>query len=111
MTTITPKNAGEVRNWRQRNHARQSEGGVIYVRAKHGRSMTWSDAVDEAICFGWIDTTVRPIDDRHYAQRFTRRKKGSKWSQVNVKKVERLTAAGLMSRAGLEQVELAKAAG
>src|SRR3546814_20293262 len=59
MTTITPKNAAEWRTWLQRHHAKETEVWVVYVKSKHGRSMTWSDAVDEAICFGWIDKIGR----------------------------------------------------
>jgi uncharacterized protein YdeI (YjbR/CyaY-like superfamily) len=109
--TITPKNAGEWRRWLQKNHARETEVWLVYVKSAHGRSVTWSDAVDEAICFGWIDTTAQPIDDKHYQQRFTRRKRGSKWSHINKEKVKRLTAEGRMAKAGLAEVELAKKSG
>jgi uncharacterized protein YdeI (YjbR/CyaY-like superfamily) len=108
VATITPKNASEWRTWLERNHARKTEIWVRYVKAKHGRSMTWSDAVDEALCFGWIDTTVKPVDDKYYEQRFTQRKTGSKWSLVNRRKAEKLIADGRMTEAGLEQIELAK---
>ncbi len=108
MATITPKNAGEWRVWLEKNHARATEVWVVYVKSAHGRSMTWSDAVDEAICFGWIDTTVKRIDDKHYMQRFTRRRAGSKWSAVNKAKVAKLIEAGKMGKAGLAEVELAK---
>jgi uncharacterized protein YdeI (YjbR/CyaY-like superfamily) len=106
--TITPKNAAEWRAWLAKNHARKTEIWVRYVKAKHGRSMTWSDAVDEALCFGWIDTTVKPVDDKHYEQRFTPRRAGSKWSLVNRKKAEKLIAEGRMRKAGFEQIERAK---
>jgi len=111
VATITPKNVAAWRAWLEKNHARATEVWVRYVKAKHGRSMTWSDAVDEALCFGWIDTTVRPIDDKHYEQRFTRRKAGSKWSMVNRRKAEKLISDGRMTPAGLEQVEVAKRRG
>jgi uncharacterized protein YdeI (YjbR/CyaY-like superfamily) len=108
VATIQPKNTGEWRAWLERYHDRKSEVWVRYVKAKHGRSMTWSDAVDEALCFGWIDTTARPVDDKHYDQRFTPRKIGSKWSLVNRRKAERLIAEGRMTTAWLHQIELAK---
>ena len=108
---IAPASVAEWRAWLVANHARASEVWVRYVKSKHGRSIAWSAAVDEALCFGWIDTTVRPIDDRHYEQRFTRRKPGSKWSLVNRRKAEQLIADGRMTAAGLAQVELAKASG
>ncbi|MBL8949591.1 MAG: YdeI/OmpD-associated family protein [Myxococcaceae bacterium] len=108
MPTITPKNAAEWRKWLQKNHTKETEVWVIYVKSAHGRSMTWSDAVDEALCFGWIDTTSKRIDDKHYQQRFTRRRPGSTWSAINVAKVKKLEAEGKMSEAGLKEVELAK---
>jgi uncharacterized protein YdeI (YjbR/CyaY-like superfamily) len=63
--------------------------------------MTWSDAVDQALCFGWIDGIARRIDDTSRVQRFTPRKPKSNWSAVNIKKVAELTARGLMMPAGL----------
>jgi uncharacterized protein YdeI (YjbR/CyaY-like superfamily) len=110
-STINPKNVSAWRAWLEEHHASETEIWVVYVKSKHGRSMTWSDAVDEAICFGWIDTTAQRIDDKHYRQRFTRRKRGSKWSEVNKKKVARLATEGRMTKAGLAEVELAKQSG
>jgi uncharacterized protein YdeI (YjbR/CyaY-like superfamily) len=63
--------------------------------------MTWSEAVDQALCFGWIDSIARRLDDTRRVQRFTPRKPKSNWSAVNIKKVEELTAQGLMTPAGL----------
>jgi uncharacterized protein YdeI (YjbR/CyaY-like superfamily) len=62
--------------------------------------MTWSESVDEALCFGWIDAIRRRIDDRTYSIRFTRRKPASIWSAINVRKVGKLRAAGKMTPAG-----------
>src|SRR5258708_15684286 len=63
--------------------------------------MTWSEAVDQALCFGWIDSVARRLDDTRRVQRFTPRKPKSNWSAVNIKKVAELTAQGLMTPAGL----------
>ena len=63
--------------------------------------MTWSEAVDQALCFGWIDSVARRLDDTRRVQRFTPRKPKSSWSAVNIKKVAELTARGLMTPAGL----------
>jgi len=65
-------------------------------------SMTWSQSVDEALCFGWIDGVRKSIDEESYQIRFTQRKPASIWSAVNVKKVDELTKKGLMHPAGLE---------
>lgn len=109
--SIEPTDAAEWRAWLKKHHARAKEIWVIYRKTAHGRSMTWSDAVDEALCFGWIDTTAQGIDDKHYAQRFTRRKPGSNWSEVNKKKVAKLIEEGRMTPAGLVHVEHAKKSG
>ena len=67
--------------------------------------MTWSEAVDQALCFGWIDGRVNRIDDERHMQRFTPRRPGSNWSKVNVEKVAKLKEAGLMRPAGLAAFE------
>ncbi|HEV7844634.1 MAG TPA: YdeI/OmpD-associated family protein [Thermoleophilaceae bacterium] len=69
------------------------------------RAMSWSESVDQALCFGWIDTRSNRIDEERYMQRFTPRKPGSNWSKVNVAKVEKLKEAGLMRPAGLAAFE------
>jgi uncharacterized protein YdeI (YjbR/CyaY-like superfamily) len=67
--------------------------------------MTWSEAVDQALCFGWIDGKVNSVDEDRYTQRFTPRKPGSNWSKINVEKVAKLTEAGLMRPAGVAAFE------
>jgi uncharacterized protein YdeI (YjbR/CyaY-like superfamily) len=69
------------------------------------RAMSWSESVDQALCFGWIDGKVNTIDADRYMQRFTPRKPGSNWSKINVEKVARLKDAGLMRAAGLAAFE------
>jgi uncharacterized protein YdeI (YjbR/CyaY-like superfamily) len=73
--------------------------------------VTYNDAVEEALCFGWIDSKVKPIDDSFYMQLFTPRKRASVWSALNRARAERLLAAGLMTAAGLAVVNAAKASG
>jgi uncharacterized protein YdeI (YjbR/CyaY-like superfamily) len=92
----------EFRAWLAENHATATELGVVLHRKASGQpSMTWSEAVDEALCFGWIDSIARRIDDTSRVQRFTPRKPRSNWSAVNINKVKELTARGLMTPAGL----------
>jgi len=67
--------------------------------------MSWSEAVDQALCFGWIDTRSNSIDEDRYMQRFTPRRPGSNWSKINVEKVAKLNEAGLMRPAGLAAFE------
>jgi uncharacterized protein YdeI (YjbR/CyaY-like superfamily) len=93
--------AAKWRAWLVKHHDRQTECLVTMVKATSGEAnMTWSESVDHALCFGWIDGVRRRIDDRSYSIRFTPRKAGSIWSAINVKKIEALREAGLMTAAG-----------
>ena len=92
--------------WLEEHHATATEVYVGYWKKHTGKaSLTWSQAVDQALCFGWIDTRVHRIDDDRHMQRFTPRKPGSNWSKVNVEKMKRLTDAGLVKPAGLAAFE------
>ena len=96
----------ELRDWFDANHATADELWLGYWKKGTGRpSVTWTQAVDEALCVGWIDGVLQRIDDERHAQRFTPRRKGSNWSAINVAKVERLTAEGRMRPAGLRAFE------
>lgn len=91
----------ELREWFERNHDSAGELWVGFRRKASGLpSLTWSEAVDEALCFGWIDGIRRSVDATGYAHRFTPRRPGSNWSAVNVAKVEALRAAGRMRPEG-----------
>ncbi len=90
------------RNWLDQHHNQSTECYVGYYKVGSGRqNMTWSDSVDQAICYGWIDGRRNRIDDESYMIRFTPRRPNSNWSAVNLKKVKELTAKGLMQPAGL----------
>jgi uncharacterized protein YdeI (YjbR/CyaY-like superfamily) len=92
----------EWRAWLADHHASESEVLVgLYKRASGRQTMTWSQAVDEALCFGWIDGVRRGVDEHSHSIRFTPRKARSTWSAVNIDKAERLIAEGLMRPAGL----------
>jgi uncharacterized protein YdeI (YjbR/CyaY-like superfamily) len=109
IETFYPPNRQAWRKWLQENHSdKQSIWVVMYKKDSGIPSITWSDAVDEAICFGWIDSTKRPVDNEKSIQYFCRRKPTSTWSKINKAKVERLIAEGLMTKVGLDSVELAK---
>ncbi|HYG50549.1 MAG TPA: YdeI/OmpD-associated family protein [Flavobacteriales bacterium] len=93
----------EFRKWLKKNHKTEKELLVGFYKVDSGKpSMTWSQSVDQALCFGWIDGVRKSIDDKSYTIRFTPRKPGSIWSAVNIKKVAELTKQGLMQEAGLE---------
>lgn len=100
------------RAWLEANHATEPGVWLLYWKKSSGKqSLDWSDAVDEALCFGWIDSTRRTIDEQSFRQYFAPRKPRSNWSKVNKAKVERLTAEGQMTAAGNSAVKRAKANG
>ena len=105
--------AGAWRSWLGENHARPD--GVWLVLAKKGTSeptsLTYAQALDEALCHGWIDGQVKRGDERTYRQRFTPRRARSSWSQRNVQHVQRLQEEGRMHHAGIAAVEAARADG
>lgn len=90
------------RRWLQKHAAQSAELLVGFHKVGSGRPcMTWSESVDEALCFGWIDGVRRRIDEHSYSIRFTPRKPASIWSAVNIAKMEQLQVAGRMTPAGL----------
>ncbi len=92
----------EFRLWLEEHHQTAKELLVGFYKTGSGRaSMTWPQSVDHALCFGWIDGVRRSIDDERYSIRFTPRKATSIWSAVNIKKMDDLQQAGLMTAAGL----------
>lgn len=104
-----PKSQTEWRLWLQKNHSKkQSVWVVFYKMASSKPSISWSNAVDEALCFGWIDSKKVSIDKEKSHQFFSKRKAKSTWSKINKEKIESLIKLGLMSEAGLESVETAK---
>lgn len=89
------------RSWLEKNHDRSSEIWIVFAKAHTGKPrLTYADAVEEALCFGWIDTTVQRIDDDHYRQRFTPRTNLTNWSKINQDRFAKMEAAGLMTDAG-----------
>jgi uncharacterized protein YdeI (YjbR/CyaY-like superfamily) len=102
METRYFKTPAEFRAWLVENQATATEVGVVLHRKASGNpTMTWSEAVDQALCFGWIDSVARRRDETSRVQRFTPRKPRSNWSAVNIAKVATLREQGLMMPAGL----------
>jgi uncharacterized protein YdeI (YjbR/CyaY-like superfamily) len=96
------KNQQEFRKWLEKNHRTKSELIVGYYKVGSGKpSMTWSQSVDEALCFGWIDGVRKSINKNSYQIRFTPRRSTSIWSAINIKKIKELTKKRLMRPAGL----------
>lgn len=97
------------RNWLEQFHEKEAELLVGYYKLGSGKpSLTWSQSVDQALCFGWIDGVRRSIDRESYCIRFTPRRSNSNWSAVNIRKMEELTKAGLMRPAGQRVFALRK---
>lgn len=89
------------RAWLSKHHAKATELLVGFHKAHTGKpTLSWSESVDEALCFGWIDGVRKRVDDERYTIRFTPRKAGSIWSAINIKKMKALEAAGKMTDAG-----------
>lgn len=100
------------RQWLADHHA--DTDGVwlrLYKKASGVASVTYAEALDSALCYGWIDGLVRSLDELSYVQKFTPRRKRSIWSKRNTEHIARLTEAGLMTPAGIAEVERAKADG
>ncbi len=106
---IHPETSAEWRSWLEENHSSSGGVWVIYHRASTGnRQLSWEEAVREALCFGWIDSKVKSIDDERYRQIFTPRKPKSVWSKINKQHVAELAELELMADAGRRAVEVAK---
>ncbi len=109
---VEPRDRAEWRAWLEANHA--TSPGVWLAVGKKGNTittLTYEDAVEEALSFGWIDSTVNRLDADRFKQLFTPRKPGGTWARTNKERVERLIAEGLMTPAGLAPIEAAKADG
>lgn len=103
------KNSQEWRNWLHENHDKKSKIELIFYRVSSDtESMRWEEAVQVALCYGWIDSTVRKIDNEKRKQTFTPRKLKSVWSKLNKSYIEKLTSNNLMHESGLKIIEIGK---
>ncbi len=109
IQTFCPTSQHEWRAWLQDNYQSEQAVWLVYYKIKSGvPSISWSDAVDEALCFGWIDSTKKSIDDERFMQFFCKRKPTSVWSKINKAKVERLIQEDKFTKAGFDSVKIAK---
>lgn len=107
--SFCPSNKQEWRAWLKNNHKKEEAVWLIFFKkGSKTPNLDWSEAVDEALCFGWIDSVKRSIDDDRYKQYFSKRKPNSIWSRINKEKIDQLMAKGLMAEAGLKTIEIAK---
>lgn len=102
----------EWHEWLRKNYATQKEIWLIYYK-KHtdNQSISYEDSVEEALCFGWIDSTIKKIDEEKYARKFTPRKAESRWSESNKKRAEKMVKTGKMTEAGLAKIREANKSG
>jgi len=103
------RTAAAWRAWLERNHDREDGIWLVYYKKASGkRSVTYEEALDEALCYGWIDSIVNRIDDERYMQKWTPRRPGSIWSAANKARIKKLKDGGRLTAAGLEKISAAK---
>lgn len=109
LATFYAKDRQAWRKWLEKNHTKSAGVWLIYYKKSSGNTrLEYNDAVEEALCFGWIDSTSRPLDHEKYMQRFTPRKPKSGWSALNKRRVQKMIEQKLMTKAGVEKIEEAK---
>lgn len=104
-----PNNKQDWRKWLESNHnTKEAVWLVFYKKKSPNYNLSWSESVDEALCFGWIDSVKKTIDNERYKQYFSKRKAKSNWSKVNKDKVKTLIQQNLMKEEGYKSIEIAK---
>lgn len=109
LLKVYARDREEWRTWLSKNHELKKSVWLVYYKKESGKkSITYTEAVEEALCFGWIDSKPNKIDEKSYMQLFSQRKKKSVWSKINKERVVRLIQQNLMTVAGMEKVNEAK---
>jgi uncharacterized protein YdeI (YjbR/CyaY-like superfamily) len=104
MKTFAPKTLKQWHQWLAKHHTSESEVWLVFHKQHTGvASMTYNDALDEALCFGWVDSLVKRLDDERYARKFTPRRLDSRWSAINRKRYAQLKASGRLQPAGIKR--------
>ena len=112
MKTIEVKDRAEWRSWLAANHDKETEIWLVYYKKASGKpTIQYEDSVEEALCYGWVDSIIKKLDDERYVRKFTPRKETSQWSPSNIKRVEKMIKAGLMTEHGLKLVKAGKRSG
>ena len=112
LKRVQPRSRAAWRGWLEKNHGASTGVWLVFAKKHTGLpTLSYEDAVEEALCFGWIDSLVKSIDDRLHMQMFTPRKPKSAWSTTNKARLAKLMEAGLLAPAGLAAVEQAKQSG
>lgn len=109
LKTCAARTRKQWRHWLAKHHASQSEVWLVFNKRHTGRpSVSYDDAVEVALCFGWIDSVIRRLDDERYARKFTPRKADSRWSTANRRRYAALQARGLLAPAGVKRAPTAR---
>jgi uncharacterized protein YdeI (YjbR/CyaY-like superfamily) len=96
------------RDWLKANGEKEREIWLVFCKKLTGKArLAYDDAVEEALCFGWIDSIIKRLDEERYARKFTPRKRGSKWSDLNIQRARKMIAVGQMTAAGMALVDRA----
>ncbi|MBN1517299.1 YdeI/OmpD-associated family protein [Candidatus Sumerlaeota bacterium] len=112
MKQVYVKNRSEWRDWLDQNHDKCSGIWLVFYKKHTGKpTLEYDDAVEEALCFGWIDSIIKKIDDEKYARKLTPRKADSRWSELNKRRIAKLQQQGLLTEIGKMKVKEAKASG
>jgi uncharacterized protein YdeI (YjbR/CyaY-like superfamily) len=108
IKTFYAKSAKEWRKWLEKNHEKEKAVWIIFYKKDSGTpSVSYVEAVEQALCFGWIDSKANKRDEESYYQYFTKRKPKGMWASTNKARVDKLIAQGLMTPAGIEMIDLA----
>ena len=112
MKQVYVKNRDEWREWLSQNHDKNNGIWLVFYKKHTGKpSLEYDETVEEALCFGWIDSIIKKIDDDKYVRKLTPRKSDSRWSELNKKRIAKLKKQGLMTEAGIVKVKQAKVSG
>lgn len=112
MKTLEVQDRAAWRAWLAEHHDSEAEIWLVFHKKETGiPSLQYGDALDEALCYGWVDSLIKALDGRSYARKFTPRKDDSKWSLVNKKRAEALIQEGRMTEHGLQKIEAARRTG
>ncbi|MBN1766447.1 MAG: YdeI/OmpD-associated family protein [Sedimentisphaerales bacterium] len=112
MKELYVKTRAQWRGWLSKNHEKSLGVWLVFYKKGTGKAtLDYEDAVEEALCFGWVDSIIKKLDDQRYARKVTPRKARSRWSALNKKRVKKVIKEGLMTKAGLAKIEQAKKSG
>jgi len=106
------QNIEDWRSWLAQNHHKSAGVWLVFYKKEFGKpTLEYEEAVEEALCFGWIDSIIKNVDEQQYLRKFTPRKPESKWSELNKKRVQKMIELGRMTKAGAAKIEAAKKSG